>query len=107
MSLFEPIPSAIEESSNEPLEWNRLLELVASYAESGIARDWLLRLKPSSDPAWIANQHRLVQEMGLLAARNAAPSLAQVFDPSQLAARARLEGAILEAAEIRDLLARR
>ena len=49
----------VEECSCEALEWNRLLELVGSYAHSSVVRTWILAMKPSKDPAWIARQHDL------------------------------------------------
>ena len=57
----------VEECSCEALEWSRLLELVASFVHSRVAREWLLAMKPSRDPSWIEQQHDLVSEMRLAA----------------------------------------
>ena len=104
MSLLEAVPSAVEECSSEALEWNRLLELVASYAHSRVSREWLLALKPSLDLPWIAAQHDLVSEMRLLLAQGVSPALGGLFDPTKLTDKARIQGALLEPEEIRDLL---
>ena len=104
MSLFEPIPSVVEECSCEALEWSRLLELVATFAHSRVAREWLLAVKPSHDLPWIDRQHNLVSEMRLLLGQGAAPSLGGLFDPTKLTDKARIQGALLEPEEIRDLL---
>jgi DNA mismatch repair protein MutS2 len=104
VSLFEPIPSLVEECSCEALEWGRLLELVASFAHSRVAREWLLDLKPSRDLPWIDRQHDLVGEMRLLLGQGAAPSLGGLFDPTKSTDKARIQGALLEPEEIRDLL---
>ncbi len=104
MSLLEPVPSTVEECSCEALEWSRLLELVAGYAHSRVARDWLLALKPSRDTAWITGQHDLVSEMRLLLGQGVSPALGGLFDPMKLTDKARIQGALLEPEEIRDLL---
>jgi DNA mismatch repair protein MutS2 len=94
----------VEECSCEALEWSRLLELIASFAHSGVVREWLLGLKPSRDLPWIDRQHDLVNEMRLLLGQGAAPSLGGLFDPTKLTDKARIQGALLEPEEIRNLL---
>jgi DNA mismatch repair protein MutS2 len=104
VSLLAPIPLIVEECSCEALEWSRLLELVGSYAHSSVARGWILAMKPSRDPLWISRQHDLVAEMRLLLGQGAEPALGGLFDPTKLTDKARIEGALLEPEEIRDLL---
>ena len=94
----------VEECSCEALEWSRLLELVAGFAHSRVAREWLMEVKPSRDLPWINTQHNLVSEMRLLLGQGAAPSLGGLFDPTKLTDKARIQGALLEPEEIRDLL---
>jgi DNA mismatch repair protein MutS2 len=94
----------VEECSSEALEWGRLLELVAGYAHSTVARAWMLSMQPSQDSTWIEQQHDLMEEMRLLLGHGAAPALGGLFDPTKLAEKARIAGALLEPEEIRDLL---
>jgi DNA mismatch repair protein MutS2 len=94
----------VEECSCEALEWSRLLELVASFAHSRVAREWLLAMKPSRDPSWIEQQHDLVSEMRSLLAQGVSPALGGLFDPTRMTDKARIQGALLEPEEIRDLL---
>jgi DNA mismatch repair protein MutS2 len=94
----------VEECSCEALEWSRLLELVASFAHSRVAREWLLAMKPSQDSYWIDQQHGLVNEMRLLLAQGVSPALGGLFDPTRMTDKARIQGALLEPEEIRDLL---
>jgi len=94
----------VEECSCEALEWSRLLELVASFVHSRVAREWLLGVKPSRDTTWIDQQHDLVGETRLLLGQGASPALGGLFDPTKLTDKARIEGALLEPEEIRDLL---
>ncbi|MGC2403917.1 MAG: Smr/MutS family protein [Acidobacteriaceae bacterium] len=104
MSLLETVPSILQEYSGEPLEWGRLLELVASFAQSRVAREWLLNLAPTHDRVWIEREHDLVSEMRLLLGKGIAPALGGLFDPTMLTDKARIQGALLEPEEIRDLL---
>jgi DNA mismatch repair protein MutS2 len=94
----------VEECSCDALEWGRLLELVASFVHSSVARAWLLAMRPSRDSSWIEQQHNLVSEMRLLLGQGISPSLGGLFDPSTLTNKARIQGALLEPEEIRDLL---
>jgi DNA mismatch repair protein MutS2 len=94
----------VEECSCEALEWSRLLELVASFVHSTVAREWLLAIKPSRDPSWIEQQHDLVSEMRSLLAQGVSPALGGLFDPTRMTDKARIQGALLEPEEIRDLL---
>jgi DNA mismatch repair protein MutS2 len=94
----------VEECSCEALEWGRLLELVASFVHSSVTREWMLSIKPSRDSSWIEQQHDLVSEMRLLLGQGVSPSLGGLFDPTKLTDKARIQGALLEPDEIRDLL---
>jgi DNA mismatch repair protein MutS2 len=94
----------VEECSCEALEWSRLLELVASFAHSKVTREWLLGMKPSRDPSWIEQQHDLVSEMRSLLGQGVSPALGGLFDPTRMTDKARIQGALLEPEEIRDLL---
>ena len=101
---MQPVPLIVEECSSEALEWGRLLELVASFAHASVTRDWLVGIRPSRDTSWIEQQHDLVAEMRLLLAQGLHPSLSGLFDPILLTDKARIQGALLEPEEIRDLL---
>src|ERR1700691_4178641 len=61
-------------------------------------------MKPSRDPSWIDEQHGLVGEMRLLLAQGVSPALGGLFDPTRLTDKARIQGALLEPEEMRDLL---
>jgi dsDNA-specific endonuclease/ATPase MutS2 len=73
----------VEECSCEALEWSRLLELVATFAHSRVAREWLLSMKPSQDSSWFEQEHDLVSEMRQLLAQGVAPALGGLFDPTK------------------------
>ncbi len=101
--LVDPIPSPVEQADVTALEWAPLVSLVASYAASPVGREAILALRPSTDEAWIARRHRLVSEVRLLVEEQVSIPLGGLVDPTQLAAKAQIDGAALEAAELQSV----
>ena len=58
------------------------------------------RLQPSTDEEWIGRQHQLTGEVRLLLEEQISIALGGLFDPTQLAAKAQIAGAALEAPEL-------
>jgi DNA mismatch repair protein MutS2 len=104
MPLVKSIPFPVEDCSRAVLEWDRFLQLLTGYSVSSIGKAWILALSPSTDRAWLNRQHSLVEEMRLLLGEGAQPGLGSLFDPTDLLNKSRIEGAALEAEELRDLL---
>jgi DNA mismatch repair protein MutS2 len=100
MPLLDPIPSPVSHADFAALEWEPLLALVAGFAASPVGRHAILDLKPSADEDWIARQHQLTGEVRLLLEEQASIPLGGLFDPTQLAAKALIPGAALEASEL-------
>ncbi|MGO8934401.1 MAG: endonuclease MutS2 [Terracidiphilus sp.] len=103
MPLFDPIPSPVEHADLIALEWQPLLVLVAGFAASPVGRESILALLPSSDEEWIARQHRLAAEVLLVLVEQVSIPLGGLFDPTQLAAKAQIAGAALDAAELQSI----
>lgn len=104
--MTRSIPRLVSDCSRSALEWDRFLELLGGYAQSGLGRNWILGLGPSTDAGWIAREHSRVEEMRtLLAGDGGVPGLGGLFDPSDLLAKAQIEGVALEAEEIRSAAA--
>ena len=101
--LIDPIPSPAEHADVAALEWEPLVALVASYAASPVGREAILALHPSTDEAWIAREHRLVSEVRLLVEEQVSIPLGGLVDPTQLAAKAQIDGAALEATELQSV----
>jgi DNA mismatch repair protein MutS2 len=101
--LLDPIPSPVEHADYAALEWEPLLALVAAYAASPVGREAILTLQPSTDEEWIGRQHRLVSEVRLLLEEQVSIPLGGLLDPTQLAAKAQIAGAALEAAELQSV----
>ncbi len=100
MPLLDPVPSPVQHADLAALEWEPLLALVAGFAASPVGREAILALHPSTDDAWIGWQHQLVGEVRLLLEEQVSIPLGGLFDPMQLAAKAQIDGAALEAAEL-------
>jgi DNA mismatch repair protein MutS2 len=100
MPFFEPIPSPVEHVDLAALEWEPLLALLAGFAASPVGRAAILALHPSTDPEWIARQHRLTGELRLLLEEQVSIPLGGLFDPTQLVAKARIPDVALEATEL-------
>src|ERR1035437_9940882 len=100
MPLLDPIPSPVADADFAALEWGPLLALVAGFAASPVGRAAILDLKPSTDQDWIARQHQLTGEVRSLLEEQVSIPLGGLFDPTQLAAKAQIPGAALEANEL-------
>ena len=100
MPLLDPIPSPVQHADFAALEWEPLLALVAGFAASPVGRQAILDLRPSTDEEWIARQHQLTAELRLVLAEQVSIPCGGLFDPTQLAAKAQIEGAALEASEL-------
>src|ERR1039457_122057 len=103
MPLLDPIPSPVEHADFAALEWEPLLALVAGFAASPVGRGAILSLQPSTDEAWITRQHLLTGEVRLALQEQVSIPLGGLFDPTQLAAKAQIPGAALEASELQSI----
>lgn len=103
MSLLEPIPSPVEHADFAALEWEPLLALVAGFAASPVGRQAILDLRPSTDETWITRQHQLTGELRLLLGEQVSIPMGGLFDPTQMAAKAAIPGAALEANELQSI----
>lgn len=103
MAILPAIPASIEPAGS--LEWDKLISLLGTFAQSALGRLWIAGLSPSSDRSWIARQHVLTAEMRTLLRSGTLPVTRSLFDPSDLLARARIEGVALESDELRSLIA--
>ena len=101
--FIDPIPSPVEYADVAALEWEPLVALVASYAASPVGREEILALQPSTDEEWIAREHRLVSEVRLLVEEQVSIPLGGLVDPTQMAAKAQIDGAALEATELQSV----
>lgn len=100
MPLLDPVPSPVLHADFAALEWESLLALVAGFAASPVGHKAILDLRPSTDEEWITRQHQLAGEVRLALDEQVSIPLGGLFDPTELAAKAQIPGAALEAAEL-------
>jgi len=103
MPLLDPVPSPVEHADYATLEWEPLLALVAGFASSPVGRQAILDLTPSMDETWVRRQHDLTAELRLILAEQMSIPCGGLFDPTQLAAKAQIPGAALEATEFQAI----
>ena len=100
MPLLDPIPSPVAHADYATLEWEPLLALVAGFAASPVGRNAILELTPSTDETWVRRQHDLTAELRLVLEEQISIPCGGLFDPTQMAAKAQIPGAALEANEL-------
>ena len=100
MHLLDPIPLPVEDADFAALEWEPLLALVAGFAASPVGRRGDSRATALDRRGWIARQHQLTGEVRLLLEEQVSIPLGGLFDPTQMAAKAQIPGAALEAGEL-------
>jgi DNA mismatch repair protein MutS2 len=100
MALLDPIPAVVVNADSAALEWEPLLALVAGFAASPVGRAAILAFHPSTDETWIRQQHQLTGEVRLLLDEQVSIPLGGLFDPTQLADKARIPDAALDASEL-------
>src|SRR6202789_3989293 len=103
MPLLDPIPSPVEHADFVALEWEPLLALVAGFAASPVGRNAILDLRPSTDETWVRRQHDLTAELRLVLEEQVSIPCGGLFDPTQMAAKAQIPGAALEATELQAI----
>jgi DNA mismatch repair protein MutS2 len=103
MPLLDSIPSPVANADYAALEWEPLLALVAGFASSPVGRAAVLSFCPSTDSDWITRQHQLTGEVRLLLEEQISVPLGGLFDPTQLADKARIPDVALEAGELQAI----
>ena len=103
MPLLPEIPEPLLPSYQ--LEWDKFVTFLGAYSQSALGRGWIGALAPSRVRVWVEREQRLVAEMRLLVAAGIMPQLRALFDPTDLLARARIDGVAIESAELRATIA--
>ena len=104
MSLLPYIPLVLAEASAGALEWPRLREHVAGYAQSPLGRGWVMALEASADAAWIDAQQQRTGEVREFLTGGGSFDFHGMFDPTELLDEARVEGSALEGVQILAVL---
>ncbi len=97
-------PAPIQHSSERVLEFDQLRQMLAAYTASPLGRDRVLQLTPSPDRHWIARQQQLTEELRVFLRSGSRFDFHGLLDPTDIINKSRIRGAVLEIAEIRDLV---
>jgi DNA mismatch repair protein MutS2 len=79
-------------------------EIVRGCCQSELGRHVVDELAPTTDAEWIERQHQLTAEVRSFLQAGGRFDFVGLTDPSQLLLRARISGAVLDPAELREIL---
>ena len=98
------VPNPVTHTSSRLLEFETLRDLLAGYASSPLGQRRIAELLPSLDRPWIENQQQLTSEVRHYLRAGGRFDFAGLIDPRKMLEKSRIQGAMLEVTEIRDLL---
>jgi DNA mismatch repair protein MutS2 len=98
------IPAPLLHSSSPVLEFDHFRGALAGYVWSALGKTRVGRLTPSLDREWIDRQQQLATETRRFLAAGGSFDFSGLFDAGLLLAKARIQDASLEIAQIRDIL---
>jgi DNA mismatch repair protein MutS2 len=94
----------LRHSSARVLEFDALRELLRGYASSTLGRQRIDGLTPSTDRNWIDQQQQLAEELREFRRAGGRFDFSGLLEMAKLLDKARIAGAALETAEIRDVV---
>lgn len=94
----------LEHTSAHVLEFAALRDLVRGYAWSPLGQARVSALEPVSDLAWIEDQQQMAAEIRQFLRTGGRFDFAGLLDPRKDLSQARIEGAALDPAQIREIL---
>src|SRR5215472_8419775 len=97
-------PQPLKHSSSRVLEFDVFRELLSAYLNSPLGKGRVAQLAPVSDREWINRQQQLAEEARKYLAAGGRFDFSVLFDARALLAKSRIEGAVLEVLELRDVL---
>ena len=101
---MNPMQSSLLHSSARVLEFESLRDLIRGYASSPLGQGRIAGLSPSLDRSWIENQHQLTVEIREFRRVGGRFEFSGLLDMSSMVEKARIQGAVLETTEIRDVV---
>src|ERR1700693_153714 len=91
-------------TSARVLEFDALRDLLRGYASSPLGQARIASLAPSTDRNWIESQQELASEIREFRRVGGRFDFDALLDIAPLVRKARIAGAVLETAEIRDVI---
>jgi DNA mismatch repair protein MutS2 len=98
------VPSPLKYASARVLEFEQFRDVLTSYVNSPLGKERIGELVASSDRQWIDRQQQLAAETQRFLTAGGRFDFTGLFDAGLLLSKAKIEGASLEAAEIREIV---
>jgi DNA mismatch repair protein MutS2 len=95
---------AFIDSSSRVLEFDQFRDLLAAYLGSSLGKARVSKLAPTVDRPWIDRQQQLAEEARQYLVSGGSFEFSGLFDAHSLLAKSRINGAVLEINELRDIL---
>jgi DNA mismatch repair protein MutS2 len=96
------MPTPLAHSSAAVLEFDSLRQMVRGCCQSELGRGAVDDLEPTADAGWIERQQQLTAELRAFLRAGGSFDFAGLIDPTQSVLRARIAGAALDPAELRE-----
>jgi DNA mismatch repair protein MutS2 len=103
VAFLPEIPSLLSDISAKALQWPELILHLSRRAQSSLGKEWVSALEPSADADWIGTQQQRNAEMQQLISAGSF-DFRGVFDVTETLDKARIDGAALEALELRSVI---
>ena len=98
------MPAPLLHSSAAVLEFDRLREMVRGCCQSELGRQAVDELAPTADAEWVERQQQLTAEVRAFLQAGGRFDFGGLGNPRQLVLRARIGGAALDPAELREVI---
>jgi DNA mismatch repair protein MutS2 len=98
------MPQPLLHNSAHVLEFDALRELLRGYGSSPLGQAKITALAPSADPSWITEQQERTTEVREFRRVGGRFEFTGLLDITKSIQRSRIDGAVLETTEIRDVL---
>src|SRR5512146_1281578 len=98
------MPEPLQHTSAQVLEFPALRQLLRGYAWSPLGQGRVERLAPTADRVWIEHQQQLTSEVRRFLRSGGHFDFSGLIDPGALVEKSRIEGAALEAGQLRDII---
>ena len=98
------MPSSLLHSSARVLEFESLRDLIRGYTWSPLGQERIAELSPSVDRQWIEKQHQFTNEIREFRRVGGRFEFTGLLEISSTVEKARVQGAVLETTEIRDVV---
>lgn len=98
------MPASLKNGSLRVLEFEGFRDLLAAYVSSSLGKSRVRQLAPSTDRIWITSQQQLAEEARQYLEAGGRFDFSTLFDAQTLLSKSRIEGAMLELMELRDIL---